>query len=116
MKTVSLIISAALLLAPALASAQDSTKPNTPSTNAPAPNANAPTSATPTTHDDKAPDAGQNSFTEEQANERFSKAGYTDISNLKLNEKGVWEASGMKGSDKVMLMLDAEGNVTSHSM
>lgn len=116
MRTPTILLASALIIVPTMGNAQDATTPNTPSTNAPAPNANAPTSATPTTHDDKTPDAGQNSFTEQQANERFSKAGYTDISNLKLNEKGVWEASAKQGSETVMLSLDAEGNVTAHSM
>ncbi|MEN5249857.1 hypothetical protein [Brucella pseudintermedia] len=111
-----ILLASAFVIVPTIASAQDATTPNTPSTNAPAPNANAPTSATPPTHDDKAPDASQNSFTEEQANERFTKAGYTGISNLKLNDKGLWEASAMKGTESVMLTLDADGNVTAHSM
>ncbi|MBQ0710395.1 MULTISPECIES: hypothetical protein [unclassified Ochrobactrum] len=111
-----LLLAGALVIVPAIGNAQDATTPNTPSTNAPAPNANAPTSATPTTHDDKAPDAGQNSFTEQQANERFTKAGYTGVSNLKLNDKGLWEASAMKGTETFMLTLDADGNVTAHSM
>ncbi|ERI16083.1 hypothetical protein FHW72_002109 [Ochrobactrum sp. RC6B] len=112
-----ILLASALVIVPTVGSAQDATTtPNTPSTNAPAPNANAPTSATPTTHDDKAPDAGQNSFTEEQATERFTKAGYTGISNLKLNDKGLWEASAMKGAETVMVTLDADGNVTAHSM
>ena len=33
-----------------------------------------------------------------------------------MNEKELWEASAKQGDIAVMLSLDAEGNVTAHSM
>jgi len=80
------------------------------------PNSDAPGATDTPTHDDKTPDAGQNSLTEAQATELFNKAGYAELKNLKLNEQGLWEASSMKDGKTVMLTLDAEGKVSEHMM
>ncbi|MGW6780713.1 hypothetical protein ACWF50_22160 [Brucella pseudogrignonensis] len=106
MKFTTLLIAGAMALSPALAGAQATQTPNS----------DAPGATDTPTHDDKTPDAGQNSLTEAQATELFNKAGYTDLKNLKLNEQGLWEASSMKDGKTVMLTLDAEGKVAEHMM
>ncbi|MDT6942372.1 hypothetical protein RI570_20105 [Brucella pseudogrignonensis] len=106
MKISALIIASALVIAPALAGAQATKTPNT----------DVPGATNTPTHDDKTPDAGQNSITEAQATELFGKAGYTELTGLKLNDQGLWEASAMKDGKTVMLSLDAEGKISEHSM
>ncbi len=59
----------------------------TPSTNGNTPAATTPDSQTPT-----APVEGADSFTE-----RIEAAGYTDVTALKLDDKGVWQANAKKG-------------------
>ncbi len=49
---------------------------------------------------------GANSFTEDQAKSRIEEAGYKDVTGLKLREDGVWEASAMKGTEKLDVQLD----------
>ncbi len=44
-----------------------------------------------------APVEGRNSFTEGQAKSRIEAAGYTQISDLKKDENGVWRAKATKG-------------------
>ncbi|GLU28201.1 MULTISPECIES: hypothetical protein [Brucella/Ochrobactrum group] len=106
MKITTILLASAMAFAPALAGAQATQTPNS----------DAPGATDTPTHDDKTPDAGQNSLTEAQATELFNKAGYADLSNLKLNEQGLWQASSMKDGKSVMLTLDAEGKVSEHMM
>jgi hypothetical protein len=70
-----------------------------------------PAVATPDTKDPAAPVEGANSFTESQAKERIEGAGYTDVKDLKKDDKGIWTASGMKDSKPVTIALDYQGNV-----
>jgi len=63
-----------------------------------------------------APVKGANSFTEDQAKSRIEEAGYKDVTGLKLREDGVWEASAMKGTEKLDVQLDYQGNVTKKAM
>lgn len=58
-----------------------------------------------------APVEGANSFTEDQARERMQEAGYTDLKDLKLDDKGFWNASAMKNGAQVQVLLDYQGNV-----
>lgn len=55
---------------------------------------------------------GANSFTEDQAKGRITKAGYTQITNLKKNDDGQWVGWAMKGGKKANVALDYKGNVT----
>lgn len=59
-----------------------------------------------------APVAGKNSFTESQAKSRIEGAGYTDVSGLKLDDQGVWRATGTKDGKAGNVSLDYQGNVT----
>lgn len=68
--------------------------------------------ATPDSQNPTAPVEGANSFTEAQAKERIEEAGYTDVSGLKLDDKGVWQATAMKEGKSVSVALDYQGNVT----
>ena len=70
-----------------------------------------PAVATPDTKNAKAPVEGENSFTEGQAKDRIAKAGFTDISALKLDDKGVWRGTGMKDGKSSPVALDYHGNV-----
>ena len=102
MKT--MILAAAFVAASALtAIAQTTPVPST--------DGNTPAVATPDTKNPTAPVAGANSFTEAQAKDRIEKAGYTDVTGLKLDEKGVWQAAATKDGKPVKVSLDYQGNV-----
>ena len=59
------------------------------------------------------PASGANSFTEAQAKKRISKAGYTNISDLKKDDAGLWKGSATNGGKSVNVALDYKGNVSS---
>lgn len=99
-----LSIFAALLLSTASSTAFAQTTPS--------PDGNTPAVATPDTVNPTAPVEGSNSFTESQAKERIEAAGYTELSGLKLDDKGVWQASAMKDGKSVAVAMDYQGNVT----
>ncbi|OAP39152.1 hypothetical protein AU381_08605 [Sinorhizobium glycinis] len=71
-----------------------------------------PAIATPGTQNPEAPVPGKNSFTEDQARERIEDAGYADVGDLKLDDKGIWRATAMKDGKSVTVALDYQGNVT----
>ncbi|MDX0466369.1 PepSY domain-containing protein [Sinorhizobium medicae] len=71
-----------------------------------------PAVATPDSQNPTAPVEGANSFTEAQAKERIEEAGYNDVNGLKLDDKGVWQATAMKDGKSVAVALDYQGNVT----
>lgn len=58
-----------------------------------------------------APVPGKNSFTESQAKDRIQKAGYTAISALKLDDKGIWRGTATKGGKSMSVAVDYQGNV-----
>jgi len=58
-----------------------------------------------------APVAGANSFTEGQAKSRIESKGYTNVSGLKKDAKGVWRGTAMRDGKSVDVSLDFEGNV-----
>jgi hypothetical protein len=62
----------------------------------------------PTTPAPKLPDA---SFTEQQAKAKFESDGYTVISGLKKDDKGMWTATAMKEGRPVQLSLDTQGQI-----
>jgi hypothetical protein len=72
---------------------------------------NTPAVATPDTKNPTAPVEGANSFTEDQAKERIEEAGYTGVKDLKKDDKGIWNAAGMKDGKSVSIALDYQGNV-----
>jgi hypothetical protein len=60
---------------------------------------------------DTPPVPGANSFTEAQAKDRMEKAGFTQVSNLKKDDAGVWRGSAVQGGKQVKVSLDFRGNV-----
>lgn len=101
-----LIFSAALIAASAMgAHAQTTPAPNN--------NGNMPAVATPEAENPTAPVAGSNSFTEAQAKGRMEASGYSAVTGLKLDDKGVWQAMGTKDGKPVAVALDYQGNVVS---
>jgi hypothetical protein len=83
-------------------------------TTAPTTDGDTPAVATPDTKNATAPVEGANSFTEEQAKERLSEAGYADITGLMLDDKGVWQAKAMKDGKAVGVALDYQGNIVAN--
>ncbi|MBP1871834.1 hypothetical protein LPJGGPFB_03850 [Ensifer adhaerens] len=80
----------------------------------PSPEAETPAVATPDTTNPTAPVAGANSFTEEQARARLQEGGYTAVSGLKLDDKGIWQAAATKDGKPVNVALDYQGNIVAN--
>jgi hypothetical protein len=57
------------------------------------------------------PVAGSNSFTEGQAKSRIEAAGYSNVSDLKKDDQGVWRGSASKGGSSAQVSVDFQGNV-----
>ena len=58
-----------------------------------------------------APVAGRNSFTEGEARSRIEKMGFSNVSNLKKDDKGVWRGRAMKDGKTIDVSVDYQGNV-----
>ena len=58
-----------------------------------------------------APVAGRNSFTEGQAKSKIEGAGYTNVSELKKDDNGVWRGKANKGGSSTNVSVDFQGNV-----
>jgi hypothetical protein len=58
-----------------------------------------------------APVAGRNSFTEGEAQSRIEKMGFSNVSNLKKDDNGVWRGRAMKDGKTVDVSVDYQGNV-----
>src|SRR5215204_1402790 len=104
MRAIALITatSAALCLGPAIAQSQ-----NTPAQ--PGPN----NPAISSTDQNKAsqPVAGANSFTEGQAKSRIEERGFSEVSDLRKDDQGVWRGKAKKDGRTVDVSLDFQGNV-----
>lgn len=57
------------------------------------------------------PAAGANSFTEGQAKSRIEAAGFTNVSDLQKDDKGIWRGKAQQGAQQVSVALDFQGNV-----
>ncbi|WP_275784502.1 PepSY domain-containing protein [Pararhizobium gei] len=75
------------------------------------PEGETPAVATPEDTNATAPVEGANSFTEDQAMSRIGEAGYGDVTDLKLDDKGVWQAKATKDGKPVAVSMDYQGNV-----
>ena len=62
-------------------------------------------------NDDNAPVAGANSFTEGQAKSRIESAGFSQVTNLRKDDQGIWRANAMRDGKQVSVSLDFRGNV-----
>ena len=80
---------------------------------APAPDTSArtPAVASPDKNNPGAPVAGATSFTEGQAKSRIESQGFTNVTDLKKDDKGVWMAKASKGGKSTSVALDYQGNV-----
>jgi hypothetical protein len=58
-----------------------------------------------------APVAGANSFTESQAKSRIEAGGYSNVTELKKDDNGVWRGKAMKNGKSSAVSLDFQGNV-----
>ena len=58
------------------------------------------------------PRRGANSFTENQARNHISKAGFTQVSRLNKDKNGVWKGTAMKGNQRIAVAMDFKGNVS----
>ena len=58
-----------------------------------------------------APVAGRNSFTEGQAKSKIEEAGYSNVSDLKKDDNGVWRGKASKDGSSTDVSLDFQGNV-----
>jgi len=106
MRKVLLAVAFVAVALPAFGQQQPSGMPanrdaNTPAVNAP----NSPPNP-------GAPVAGANSFTESQAKSRIETNGFSNVSNLRKDDQGVWRGKAMKGSQSVDVSVDFQGNVT----
>src|SRR5690554_6441484 len=100
-RTMLVLAAMALSFSPAMAQTQQ------------APNCDSPAVVT---HESTNPTAlveGANCFTEDQAKSRIEEAGYTTVSDLKLDDKGLWRGTAMKDGASVSVAMDYQGNVTS---
>lgn len=59
-----------------------------------------------------APAAGATSFTEDQARDRITAAGYTDVTALTKAEDGTWRGNAMMSGQSHAVIMDYQGNVT----
>src|SRR3979409_1325276 len=60
-----------------------------------------------------APIAGANSFTEGQARSRIESNGFSNVTELRKDDQGVWRGKATKDGRAVAVSLDFQGNVTS---
>ena len=61
--------------------------------------------------DEGAPLSGANSFTEGQAKDRATAAGFTAVSALTKDENGIWRGTAMKDGKSTNVAIDYKGNV-----
>ena len=78
------------------------------------PDANTPPVATPSTKNPNAPVEGANSFTEGQARARIEKEGFSKVTDLKKDPKGVWRGRAMRNGKTVNVSVDFQGNVATN--
>lgn len=102
MKRILILIAAGLLTT--AASAQNPPAASRPNNNA---------VNSPDQNNSSTPVAGRNSFTEAQAKSRIEQAGYSNVSELKKDDNGVWRAKAKKGSAVANVSVDFQGNVNS---
>ena len=57
------------------------------------------------------PVAGANSFTMAQAKSRLMAQGYTQVSNLKKDQDGVWRGTAVKAGQSGPVSVDYQGNI-----
>lgn len=112
-----LTLSVATCLLAGVAVAQTTTQaPNAPNATVASPNTTGPShnpsvAATSNANDTVAPAKGSNSFTEAQAKDRIGQRGYTNVSDLRKDDAGVWRGNAQHSGNGVKVWLDYKGNV-----
>ncbi len=92
-----------LIIASLIATATSFSAMGQTSTTSPAP--------TPAPADANAPLPGANSFTEGQAKSRLEDNGYTNVTDLKKDENGVWKGKATSAGASVNVSVDYRGNI-----
>lgn len=59
----------------------------------------------------RAPVAGANSFTEGEARRRIQDKGFGQVTDLKLDNQGIWRGTATKDGKSTAVALDYQGNV-----
>ena len=60
------------------------------------------------------PVEGANSFTEGQAKARIEEKGFSNVSDLKKDDAGIWRGRAQKDGKTVSVSLDFQGNIFSN--
>ena len=60
-----------------------------------------------------APVAGHNSFTEGQAKSKIEGAGFSNVTDLKKDDNGIWRGKASKAGASSSVSVDFQGNVNS---
>ena len=101
MRKIILVAAIAAICFPAAAQQKPAAKDvNTPAVNTP----NTPPNPA-------APVAGANSFTEAQVKSRLEAAGYTNVTELRKDEQGIWRGKAMKDGRQVNVGVDFKGTI-----
>jgi hypothetical protein len=112
-----LALSVATCLLAGVAVAQTTTPNQPPNATVAPPNTttnqphNPAVAATSNANDTTAPANGSNSFTAGQAKDRIAARGYTNVSDLKKDNDGVWRGTAQHSGSDVKVWLDYKGNV-----
>jgi hypothetical protein len=88
--------------APATSATSDAVKNAIPEVKSTAPAANAAVGA---------PLEGANSYTEAQARQRVMDTGFSDVSALTKDDKGIWRGTATKSGKQASIAIDFKGNV-----
>ncbi len=54
---------------------------------------------------------GKNPFSEEEARKRFETLGFGEVTDLKLDDKGIWRGTAVSKGERMPVGLDAQGDV-----
>ena len=57
--------------------------------------------------------SGRNSFTEGQAKSKIEEAGFTNVTELKKDDNGIWRGKASKSGASTSVSVDFQGNVNS---
>ena len=55
---------------------------------------------------------GANSFTEAQARSRIEAQGFSNITDLRKDDQGIWRGKAMRGGQSVSIGFDYKGNIS----
>jgi hypothetical protein len=57
------------------------------------------------------PASGSNSFTMNEAKARFEKQGFSNVSDLQKDDRGIWHGKAQKGGSTDHVWIDYKGNI-----